>query len=91
LYNDWLVKTANFTMASGDQIIGNHASTAFTLTLPSSPSAGAVVTVKNVGTATITIGRNSQKINSLTADGGLVTGASGTLVYVDSTIGWSII
>ena len=91
LYNDWLVKTANFTMASGDQIIGNHASTAFTLTLPSSPSAGAVVTVKNVGAATITIGKNSEKINSLDQDGELVTGASGTLVYVDSTIGWSVI
>ena len=91
LYNDWLVKTANFTMASGDQIIGNHASTAFTLTLPSSPSAGAVVTVKNVGAATITIGRNSQKINSLVEDGELVTGASGTLVYVNSTIGWTVI
>ena len=91
LYNDWLVKTANFTMASGDQIVGNHASTAFTLTLPSSPSAGAVVTVKNVGAATITIGRNSQKINSLVEDGELVTGASGTLVYVDSTIGWTVI
>ena len=91
LYNDWLVKTANFTMASGDQIIGNHASTAFTLTLPASPSAGAVVTVKNVGAATITIGKNSEKINSLDQDGELVTGASGTLVYVDSTIGWSVI
>ena len=91
LYNDWLVKTANFTMASGDQIVGNHASTAFTLTLPSSPSAGAVVTVKNVGAATITIGRNSQKINSLVEDGELVTGASGTLVYVNSTIGWTVI
>ena len=91
LYNDWLVKTANFTMASGDQIVGNHASTAFTLTLPASPSAGAVVTVKNVGAATITIGRNSQKINSLVEDGELVTGASGTLVYVNSTIGWTVI
>ena len=91
LYNDWLVKTAGYTMVSGDQIIGNHASSAFTLTLPSSPSAGAVVTVKNVGTATITIGRNSQKINSLTEDGELVTGSSGTLVYVDSTIGWTVI
>ena len=91
LYNAWLVKTAAYTMLSGDQIVGNHASSAFTLTLPASPSAGAVVTVKNVGTATITIGRNSQKINSLTEDGELVTGASGTLVYVDSTIGWSVI
>ena len=91
LYNDWAIKTSAYTMASGDQIIGNHASTAFTLTLPASPSAGAVVTVKNVGAATITIGRNSQKINSLTEDGELVTGSSGTLVYVDSTIGWTVI
>jgi len=91
LYNNWLVKTTAYTLVTGDQIVGNHASTAFTLTLPASPSAGAVVTVKNVGTATITIGRNSQKINSLVEDGELVTGASGTLVYVDSTIGWSVI
>ena len=91
LYNDWLVKTANFTMASGDQIIGNHASTAFTLTLPSSPSAGAVVTVKNVGAALITIGRNSQKINSATNDALLPLNNAATLVYVDSTIGWTTI
>ena len=91
LYNAWLVKTTAYTMLSGDQIVGNHASSAFTLTLPASPSAGAVVTVKNVGTATITIGRNSEKINSLDQDGELVTGASGTLVYVNSTIGWTVI
>ena len=91
LYNDWLVKTANFTMASGDQIIGNHASTAFTLTLPSSPSAGAVVTVKNVGAALITIGRNSSKINSVAGDALLPLNNAATLVYVDSTIGWTTI
>ena len=33
-YSDWLVKTANFTCASGDQLVCNHASTAFTITLP---------------------------------------------------------
>jgi len=91
LYNDWLVKTANFTMASGDQIIGNHASTAFTLTLPSSPSAGAVVTVKNVGAALITIGRNSSNINSVAGDALLPKDNAATLVYVDSTIGWTTI
>ena len=91
LYNDWLVKTANFTMASGDQIVGNHASTAFTLTLPSSPSAGAVVTVKNVGAALITIGRNSSKINSVAGDALLPLNNAATLVYVDSTIGWTTI
>ena len=88
LYNDWLIKTSGYTMVSGDQIIGNHASSAFTLTLPASPSAGAVVTVKNAGAALITIGRNSQKINSQTQDGTLAADAAATLVYVDSTIGW---
>ena len=88
LYNDWLVKTSGYTMVSGDQIVGNHASSAFTLTLPASPSAGAVVTVKNAGAALITIGRNSQKINSQTQDGTLAADAAATLVYVDSTIGW---
>jgi len=91
LYNDWLVKTANFTMASGDQIVGNHASTAFTLTLPSSPSAGAVVTVKNVGAALITIGRNSSNINSVAGDALLPKNNAATLVFVDSTIGWTTI
>jgi len=91
LYNDWLVKTANFTMASGDQIVGNHASTAFTLTLPSSPSAGAVVTVKNVGAALITIGQNSSNINSVDEDALLPKDNAATLVYVDSTIGWTTI
>jgi len=88
LYNGWLVKTSGYTMVSGDQIVGNHASSAFTLTLPASPSAGAVVTVKNAGAALITIGRNSQKINSQTQDGTLAADAAATLVYVDSTIGW---
>jgi len=91
LYNNWLVKTAGYTMLSGDQIVGNHASTAFTLTLPASPSAGAVVTVKNVGAALITIGRNSQPINSSANDALLPQNNAATLVYVDSTIGWATI
>jgi len=91
LYNTWLVKTAAYTMLSGDQIVGNHASTAFTLTLPSSPSAGAVVTVKNVGAALITIGRNSSNINSVAGDALLPLNNAATLVYVDSTIGWTTI
>ena len=91
LYNDWLVKTANYTMLSGDQIVGNHASTAFTLTLPASPSAGDVVTVKNVGAALITVGRNSSNINSVAGDASLPKNNAAQLVYVDSTIGWTTI
>ena len=91
LYNTWLVKTANYTMLSGDQIVGNHASTAFTLTLPASPSAGDVVTVKNVGAALITVGRNSSNINSVAGDASLPQNNAAQLVYVDSTIGWTTI
>jgi len=88
LYNAWLVKTSAYTALSGDQVIGNHASTAFTVTLPSSPSAGDTVTVCNAGAALVTIGRNSQPINSVAGDGTLPNGNSAQLVYVDSTIGW---
>ena len=88
LYNAWLVKTTAYTALSGDQVIGNHASTAFTITLPASPSAGDTVTVCNAGAALVTIGRNSQPINSVAGDGTLPNGNSAQLVYVDSTIGW---
>ena len=91
LYNTWLVKTANYTMLSGDQIVGNHASTAFTLTLPASPLAGDVVTVKNVGAALITVGRNGSNINSAANDASLPQNNAAQLVYVDSTIGWTTI
>ena len=88
-YNDWLIKTTTFTASSGDQLIANHPSTAFTITLPSSPSPANTVTIKNVGAATVTIGRNSQKINSAAEDGTLLENAGVQLVYVDSTIGWA--
>ena len=89
LYNAWSVKTSGYTAVSGDQLIGNHASSAFTITLPSSPSAGDTVTIKNVGAATVTVGRNSEKINSEAADGTLFQNSAVQCVYVDSTIGWT--
>tara|TARA_R100001015_G_C4629664_1_gene190693 strand:- start:199 stop:2139 length:1941 start_codon:yes stop_codon:yes gene_type:complete len=89
LYNAWSVKTSGYTAVSGDQLIGNHASSAFTITLPSSPSAGDTVTIKNVGAAVITVGRNSEKINSEAADGTLFQNSAVQCVYVDSTIGWT--
>jgi len=88
-YNDWSVKTTTYTASNKDQLIANHASTAFTITLPASPSAGNTVIIKNVGAATVTIGRNSEKIDSAAADGTLPHGNAVQLVYVDSTIGWA--
>tara|TARA_R110002012_G_scaffold252802_1_gene431755 strand:+ start:193 stop:1053 length:861 start_codon:yes stop_codon:yes gene_type:complete len=87
-YNDWSVKTTTYTAVNKDQLIANHASTAFTITLPSSPSAGNTVIIANAGAAVVTIGRNSSNINSVAADGTLLQGNSTQLVYVDGTIGW---
>jgi hypothetical protein len=87
-YSAWSIKTTTYTAASGDQLICNHASTAFTVTLPSSPSAGNTVTIKNVGVATVTIGRNSKDIDSVAADGTLLTDSAVQLVFVDDTFGW---
>ena len=87
LYNEWLVKTAAYTMVSGDQIIVNKTS-ALTMTLPASASAGDTVTIKATGGGTVTIGRNSQKINSVAGDGTLQSGKATQLVFVDSTIGF---
>jgi len=87
-YNDFLIKTANFTCAAKDQIVCNHASTAFTITLPASPSPTQSVIIANAGAALVTVGRNGSNINSAAENGTLPQGNSVQLVYVDSTIGW---
>ena len=87
-YSTWEVKTTTYTASSGDQLICNHASTAFTVTLPASPSAGNTVIICNAGAATVTVGRNSSNINSAAEDSTIYEGGSAQLVYVDATIGW---
>ena len=86
-YNAWTIKTANYTAVHKDQIICNNGS-AFTITLPSSPSASDTVIICNAGAGTVTVGRNSSNINSAAEDGSLPQGNSAQLVYVDGTIGW---
>jgi len=86
-YNSWLVKTSAYTAVAGDQIIVNSAS-AVTITLPASASAGNTVIIKATGGGTVTIGRNSQKINSTAADGTILSGSASQLVFVDATIGF---
>ena len=86
-FNDFVIKTANYTAVTRDQIIVNSGS-AVTITLPASPSAGNIVFIENSGAGTVTVARNGSKINSTADDGELATDAGATLVYVDSTIGW---
>ena len=86
-FNDFAIKTANYTAVAKDQLIVNSSS-AVTITLPASPSAGSVVFIKNAVSGTVTVARNGSNINSTADNGELASDASATLVYVDSTIGW---
>jgi hypothetical protein len=86
-------KTSPFTSESGKGYFINTSSGAVTVTLPSSPSAGDIVSVsdyaKTAACNAITIGRNSSKIDGLCNDLLLETnGIATTLVYVDGTKGW---
>ena len=93
---DWQTtkKTTAFTAANGEgYFVDTAASGAVTMTLPSSPSAGNIVAVKdyngNFATANLTIARNGSPINGASAaDVTIATdGASIVLVYVDATQG----
>ena len=86
-YNDWSIKTGTYTAAHKDQLIANSGS-AFTITLPASPSAGATVIVKNVGAGTVTIARNGSNIEGAAQDGTLESTKGMQIVYVDGTLGW---
>ena len=70
-YTDWAIKTGTYTAVDKDQLIANSGS-AFTITLPSSPSAGATVIVKNVGAGTVTIARNGSNIEGAAQDLSLI-------------------
>jgi hypothetical protein len=92
---DTTVKTAGFTAVSGNGYFCNTTSAAFTVTLPSSPSAGDIVGIKDYAntadTNNITIGRNSSPIQGTAADFIIDTeGRSVLLVYVDATKGWLV-
>ena len=95
---DWdtTPKTASFTAVSGNGYFVNTTSSAITVTLPASPSAGAIVAVMDyantAATNNITVARNSSKIDGEDVDAIMKTnGQSFTLVYVDSTEGWKTV
>jgi hypothetical protein len=92
---DTTKKTTGFTAVSGVGYFCDTTSAAFTVTLPSSPSAGAVVGIcdyaNTFATNNITVGRNSSNIGGFAANAILSTnGVSVTFVYVDATQGWIV-
>ena len=86
-------KTSPLTVASGNGYFINTTGGAITVTLPSSPSAGDIVSLKDYAntwdTNNVTLANNSSKINGVCGNATLNTeDQSITLVYVDGTRGW---
>ena len=94
---DWCttVKTSPLTAVSGKGYFVNTCGGAITVTLPSSPSAGDIVALKDyagkwaTACKAVTLGRGGSKINGVCEDATLNTkDQSVTMVYVDGTKGW---
>jgi len=87
------VQTTGFTAVSGRGYPCNTTSSAFTVTLPASPSVGDYVQIVDYAgtfaTNNITLGANSNKINGVVGNKVLTTNREAvTLTYLDSTQGW---
>jgi hypothetical protein len=87
------IKTSGFTAVAGEGYFCNTTSSAFTVTLPASPSAGNQVAIVDYAgtfsTNNITLAPNGNKIESSTSNKKLTTNREAvTLTYVDSTQGW---
>ena len=94
--SDWLTKTGTYTAFAGDKIFANTSGSAFTITLPASPTIGDEIRFVDVAnsfdTNNLTIGRNSEKIDGTTADLTVATeGAAFALVYSGSSFGWKLL
>ena len=95
---DWCttVKTGPLTAVSGKGYFINTCGGAVTVTLPASPTAGDIVSLKDykdtwaTACKAVTLGRNGSKVGgSCAADPVLNTaGQSVTMVYIDGTQGW---
>jgi len=92
---DWdtTAKTASFTAVSGTGYFVNTTSGAITVTLPATPSAGDIVSLKDYAgtfaTNNLTIARNGSNLDGSAADSVRNTNnESLSLVYVDGTQGW---
>jgi len=89
------VKTGDFTAVAGEGYFVNTTSGAVNVTLPSSPSAGAVVAIKDYAntfdTNAVNILRNGSNIGGLAENSILSTeGIAVTLLYIDATKGWLV-
>jgi hypothetical protein len=94
---DWdtTAKTASFTAVSGNGYFVNTTSGAVTMTLPATPSAGDIVSVKDYAytfaTNNLTVNRNGSPIGGGSDIDTIEYSTNGdflTFIYVDGTQGW---
>ena len=94
---DWQtsIKTGDFTAANGEGYFVDTSSGEVTVTLPSSPSAGNIIAVKDYAntadTNRITFNRNGSNVDGTAANPVIANeGGAVTLVFADSTKGWLV-
>ena len=92
---DTTIKTGDFTAVSGNGYFVNTTSGEIDVTLPSSPSAGDIVSVADYAntfdTNNCIMLRNSSNIEGAAANATLnKEGSAATFVYADSTKGWIV-
>ena len=90
---EWSIQTSNYTAGIDDKIMADTTSSAFTVTLPSSPTYGFEVKIvdyaKTWSTNNLTVNGNGANINGSSSN--IVYDLDGSqvrLVYTNSTVGW---
>ena len=90
----WTTKTTTYTAADGDRLLADTSGGAFTITLPSSPSAGHYIEINDPEetwpTNNLTVARNGSNIDSLAENLVCNITAKIGLTYIDATIGWKV-
>jgi hypothetical protein len=90
----WATKTTTYTAADGDRLLADTSGGAFTITLPSSPSAGHYIEINDPEetwpTNNLTVARNGSNIDSLAENLVCNITAKIGLTYIDATIGWKV-
>ena len=90
------IKTGDFTAVNGEGYFINTTSGAIVMTLPSSPSVGDIVSIKDYARTfddnNLTVNRNGSNMDGAAGNAVFSTeGLSATLIFMDSTKGWSLI
>jgi hypothetical protein len=90
----WTTKTTTYTAVDGDRLLADTSGGAFTITLPSSPSAGHYIEINDPEetwpTNNLTVARNGSNIDSLAENLVCNITAKIGLTYIDATIGWKV-